>query len=246
VAPWLSGRLDAEGRRRIIGWGAGWGLFRAAVCAAELPLNVLYEFARVYEGTNEAIRLRNGEEQKAEGDAMVIRWAASSTQDGEPMRIATCRRVTILDIELEGRISPLRQEEIRVGYAHWEQHDKSELARDRLGRDLGAAEARQKGGKDAVPRHHGGARTIVLDDDKRLRGVLGPRLQRVMESGKVQASGFLGGKRGAFFLLDIDFPEEFYGLFGPETYSTCTLEAYPVIPMEKGGQIFQQWAEEGR
>jgi hypothetical protein len=88
--------------------------------------------------------------------------------------------------------------------------------------------------------------TIVLDDDKRLRGVLGPRLQRVMESGKVQASGFLGGKRGAFFLLDIDFPEEFYGLFGPETYSTCTLEAYPVIPMEKGGQIFQQWAEEGR
>jgi hypothetical protein len=40
--------------------------------------------------------------------------------------------------------------------------------------------------------------TIVLDDDKRLRGVLGPRLQGVMESGKVQASGFLGGKRGAF------------------------------------------------
>lgn len=88
--------------------------------------------------------------------------------------------------------------------------------------------------------------TIVLEDDKRLREVLGPQIQRVMESGKVQASGFLGGKRGAFFLMDIDAPEEFYGLFGPETYSTCELEAYPIIPIEKGGQLFQQWAQEGR
>lgn len=88
--------------------------------------------------------------------------------------------------------------------------------------------------------------TIVLEGDKRVREVLGPQLQRLMESGKVQESGFLGGKRGAFFLIDIEAPEEFYELFGPETYSTCKLESYPAIPLEKGGQLFQQWAEEGR
>lgn len=87
---------------------------------------------------------------------------------------------------------------------------------------------------------------IVLEGDRRLREVLGPQIQHVAESGRIQASGFLGGKRGAFFLIDIDAPEEFYGLFGPETYSTCRLEAHPVIPLEKGGRLFQQWAEEGR
>jgi hypothetical protein len=88
--------------------------------------------------------------------------------------------------------------------------------------------------------------TIVLDGDKRLREVLGPQIQHVVESGKVQASGFLGSKRGGFFLIDIDEPEELYELFGPEIYGTCKVEAYPVIPLEKGGQLFQQWAEEGR
>lgn len=87
---------------------------------------------------------------------------------------------------------------------------------------------------------------IVLDDDKRLREVLGPQIQQVAESGKMQAGGFLGGERGAFFLIDIDAPEDFYALFGPEIYGTCRLQSYPVVPLEKGGQLFQQWAEEGR
>jgi len=87
---------------------------------------------------------------------------------------------------------------------------------------------------------------IVFEGDRRLREVIGPQLQKVMESGKVRESGFLGDKRAAFFLIDIDAPEEFYGLFGPETYGTCKLEAHPIIPLEEGGRLFQQWAEEGR
>jgi hypothetical protein len=87
---------------------------------------------------------------------------------------------------------------------------------------------------------------IVLDGDKQLREVLGSQIQHVAESGKMQAGGFIGGKRGSFFLIDIDAPEDFYALFGPEIYGTCKVEAYPVIPLEKGGQLFQQWTEEGR
>ncbi len=88
--------------------------------------------------------------------------------------------------------------------------------------------------------------TIVLDGDKRVRDVLGPQLQQVMASGKVSASGFLGGIRGGFFIIDIAAPEELYALFGPEVYSTCALEVYPIIPLEKGGELFQQWATAGR
>ena len=39
---------------------------------------------------------------------------------------------------------------------------------------------------------------------------LGPQLQRIMESGKVREVGLLSSKRGGFFLVDIDAPEELY------------------------------------
>ena len=87
---------------------------------------------------------------------------------------------------------------------------------------------------------------IVLDDDKRVREVLGAQMQNVMASGKVTASGFLGGIRGAFFIIDIEAPEELYAVLGPEVYSTCALEVQPIIPLEKGGELFQEWAAAGR
>jgi len=67
-----------------------------------------------------------------------------------------------------------------------------------------------------------------------------------MESGKVQESGLLSSKRGGFFLVDIDTPEELYELFGPEFYDTCRVDAQPVTSIEKAGEMFQRWASEGR
>jgi hypothetical protein len=87
---------------------------------------------------------------------------------------------------------------------------------------------------------------IVLDDDKRLREVLGPQLQKVVLSDRSPAGGFFGGTRGCFFLLEIDDPADLYALLGPEIYSTCTVEAHPVIPWKVGGELFQQWGAEGR
>jgi hypothetical protein len=88
--------------------------------------------------------------------------------------------------------------------------------------------------------------TVVLDGEPRLREIIGPQLQKVMESGKVREGGSLSSKRGAFFLVDIDAPEELYELFGPEIYGNFTVDAQPVTPMEKLGEIFQRWATEGR
>ncbi len=88
--------------------------------------------------------------------------------------------------------------------------------------------------------------TIVLEDDKRVREVLGPQLQKVMESGKVREAGILSGKRGGFFLVDIDAPEELFELFGPEIYANFKTEVHPVTPLDKIGEIFERWATEGR
>lgn len=88
---------------------------------------------------------------------------------------------------------------------------------------------------------------IVLDEaDRRFREVFGPQLQRILRSEKVQGGGFLGGRRGAFFVLDVDEPEELYSVLGPETYGNCTVEAHPIIPWQAGEALFQQWAAEGR
>ncbi len=84
------------------------------------------------------------------------------------------------------------------------------------------------------------------EGDRQVRDVVGPQLQRVMESGKVVEAGFLTDRRGAFFLVDIDAAEELYALFGPEIYGHFRVQASPVAPLEKGADLFQQWAQEGR
>ncbi len=75
---------------------------------------------------------------------------------------------------------------------------------------------------------------------------VGPQIQKIMQSGKVRESGLLSGKRGGFFLVDIDTPEELYELFGPEFYDTCRLDAKAVTSLDRAGELFQRWASEGR
>ena len=88
---------------------------------------------------------------------------------------------------------------------------------------------------------------IVLPEARTMRNEwIGPQMQKIMESGKVRESGLLSSKRGGFFLVDIDAPEELYELFGPEFYDTCRVDAQPVTSTEKAGEIFQRWGSEGR
>jgi hypothetical protein len=88
--------------------------------------------------------------------------------------------------------------------------------------------------------------TIVLDDDKRMREFLGPHLQQVVESDKVQESGILCGKRGGFFIVDIDAPEELLEVLGPEIYANFKTDVQPVASLERIGELFQQWTAAGR
>jgi hypothetical protein len=88
---------------------------------------------------------------------------------------------------------------------------------------------------------------IVLPEARTMRNEwIGPQMQKIMESGKVRESGLLSSKRGGFFLVDIDTPEELYELFGPEFYDTCRVDAQPVTSTEKAGEMFQRWGSEGR
>ncbi|MGA7075381.1 MAG: hypothetical protein WBZ42_02370 [Halobacteriota archaeon] len=48
--------------------------------------------------------------------------------------------------------------------------------------------------------------TVVGPDDTRVRRELGPEIQRIIASGKVEASGAFAGTRRGFFLINTDAP----------------------------------------
>ncbi len=72
--------------------------------------------------------------------------------------------------------------------------------------------------------------TVVLDDDKRVREAVGPQLGRLMESNKVREAGVLSGKRGGFFLVDIDSPKRSTSSSGPRCLPTERLRRTPLHP----------------
>ena len=88
--------------------------------------------------------------------------------------------------------------------------------------------------------------TVVLDDDKRLREVLGPRLQRILQSERVTEPMWLCGKRGFCFNFPVGEPEELFELLGPEIYANFKVDVQPVAPIERIAELFQQWASEDR
>jgi hypothetical protein len=65
-------------------------------------------------------------------------------------------------------------------------------------------------------------------------------LQQIMESEKVQDSGLLCGKRGGFFIVDVDAPEELFELLGPEIYANLKTDVRPVALLERIGELSQQ------
>lgn len=87
---------------------------------------------------------------------------------------------------------------------------------------------------------------VGKEADQGLRQALGPQFGKILASGRVQESGFLAGTRGAFFVLEIENSDELYTILGPEVYAHAEVQAYPVIPMQRGAEIFQQWTDEGR
>jgi hypothetical protein len=85
-----------------------------------------------------------------------------------------------------------------------------------------------------------------LETDRRVREVVGRQVQQVMASGEVKEAGFLAGRRGLFLLIDVEAAEELYALLGPECYSHFDVQVSPVASVEQVGQLFQQWAQDGR
>ena len=73
----------------------------------------------------------------------------------------------------------------------------------------------------------------------RLRQLAGDMVQRVMGSGKVESAGVFPGKRGGYFVLNVDSAEELMELVG-DAHEVFDVTWNPVVSPETLGEFFTQ------
>ncbi len=71
------------------------------------------------------------------------------------------------------------------------------------------------------------------------RQVGGLQMQRMLESGKVKASGMFADARGAFFVLDVDSSEELFEMLAPLT-DFVRIETHPLVSPQKVMEFFER------
>ena len=85
------------------------------------------------------------------------------------------------------------------------------------------------------------AYSSITDRDAipRLRQIAGEMVQRLMGSGKVESAGVFPGKRGGYFVLNVDTAEELMELVG-DAHEVFEVKWNPVVSPEALGDFFQQ------
>jgi len=82
--------------------------------------------------------------------------------------------------------------------------------------------------------------TIIKPDDvKRLREMIGKKMQEIQDSGKLIESGVFADDRGAFLLVDVESASELTQLLFP-LHDVCRIETHPVYSFEELSKLFSQ------
>ncbi len=89
--------------------------------------------------------------------------------------------------------------------------------------------------------------TITQEQAKPLRGGFGQQLDQLFDSPKIKDVGFFGDARGLYMILDdVNSADEITGILGPEILDNGYVEAHPIASVEGTGELFRQWAQQGR
>jgi muconolactone delta-isomerase len=82
--------------------------------------------------------------------------------------------------------------------------------------------------------------TIVGDDVRRLRKDVATAIQRIQDSGKLQAGGVLAGRRRPFLLLEADSADELLELLGSEMIDNFNCDVHPVVSFDVLKKFFAE------
>jgi hypothetical protein len=71
--------------------------------------------------------------------------------------------------------------------------------------------------------------------------------QGLLDSPKVKDVGGFDDERGLYMILDdVNADGEITEILGPEIFDNGYVEVHPIVSVERLGELFRQWAEQGR
>jgi hypothetical protein len=89
--------------------------------------------------------------------------------------------------------------------------------------------------------------TITQEQAKPLRGGFGQGFGQLLDSPKVKDVGGFDDERGLYMILDdVNADGEITEILGPEIFDNGYVEVHPIVSVERLGELFRQWAEQGR
>ncbi len=91
--------------------------------------------------------------------------------------------------------------------------------------------------------------TITQEQAKPLRGGFGQQLQQnqLFDSPKIKDVGGFDDARGLYMILDdVNADGEITDILGPELFDNGYVEVHPIVSVERLGELFRQWAQQGR
>jgi hypothetical protein len=89
--------------------------------------------------------------------------------------------------------------------------------------------------------------SITQEQAKPLRAGFEQGFEQMFDSPKIKDVGFLGDERGLYMILDdVNSADEITEILGPEILDNGYVESHPVGSVERLGELFRQWAQQGR
>jgi hypothetical protein len=89
--------------------------------------------------------------------------------------------------------------------------------------------------------------TLTQEQAKPLRGGFDQGIGQILDSPKVKDVGGFDDERGLYMILDdVNADGEITEILGPEIFDNGYVEVHPIVSVERLGELFRQWAQQGR
>jgi hypothetical protein len=89
--------------------------------------------------------------------------------------------------------------------------------------------------------------SITQEQARSLRADAAEGLEQLSNSPKVKDIGGFDDERGLYMILDdVNADGEISEILGPEVLDNGYVEVHPIVSAERLGELFRQWAQQGR
>jgi hypothetical protein len=89
--------------------------------------------------------------------------------------------------------------------------------------------------------------SVTQEIAKPLRAGFAQGIEQMFDSPKIKDVGVFGDARGLYMILDdVNSADEITEILGPEMLDNGYVESHPIFSAERLGELFRQWAQQGR